>query len=187
MAAAARFTARGVDLSGRSLFTPALEGFGVDPELCENGKQPARRTRTAMRSTSTASPAMSTASGRTSRGAVSRPGSAVVPLVVYGHHAQRDTENTEKHAHRCREPDRRADQLQVQLGHAQGLTLLLQGNNLTNEHAVTRQSPETVGAAGSSTGLLPWLNDDYGRCSIWARRTSSEVSGARGVEACRVR
>jgi outer membrane receptor protein involved in Fe transport len=43
-----------------------------------------------------------------------------------------------------------------------GLTLLLQGNNLTNEHAVTRQSPETVGAAGSSTGLLPWLDDNYG-------------------------
>ena len=24
-------------------------------------------------------------------------------------------------------------------------------------------SPETVGAAGSSTGLLPWLDDNYGR------------------------
>ena len=48
-------------------------------------------------------------------------------------------------------------------GALSGLTLLLQGNNLTNEHSVTRQSPETVGAAGSSTGLLPWLDDNYGR------------------------
>jgi iron complex outermembrane recepter protein len=60
-------------------------------------------------------------------------------------------------------------QIDAQLGYAftsgalNGLTLLLQGNNLTNEHAVTRQSPETVGAAGSSTGLLPWLDDNYGR------------------------
>jgi iron complex outermembrane receptor protein len=42
-----------------------------------------------------------------------------------------------------------------------GLTLLLQGNNLTNELAVTRQSPEVGGS--SSTGLLPWEQDDYGR------------------------
>ncbi len=48
-------------------------------------------------------------------------------------------------------------------GALSGLTLLLQGNNLTNEHSVTRQSPETVGAAGSPTGLLPSLDDDYGR------------------------
>lgn len=48
-------------------------------------------------------------------------------------------------------------------GPMQGLTLLLQGNNLTNEHAVTRQSPEVVGAGGSSTGLLPWEDDNYGR------------------------
>jgi iron complex outermembrane receptor protein len=60
-------------------------------------------------------------------------------------------------------------QIDAQLGYEfrsgalNGLTLLLQGNNLTNEHAVTRQSPETVGAAGSSTGLLPWLDDNYGR------------------------
>lgn len=44
-----------------------------------------------------------------------------------------------------------------------GLTLLLQGNNLTNERAVTRQSPEAVGTAGVSDGLLPWVDDNYGR------------------------
>ena len=46
-------------------------------------------------------------------------------------------------------------------GPMQGLTLLLQGNNLTNELAVTRQSPEVGGS--STTGLLPWEQDDYGR------------------------
>ena len=92
-------------------------------------------------------------------------------------------------------------------GALSGLTLLLQGNNLTNEHAVTRQSPETVGAAGSSTGLLPWLDDNYGRV-LHDRRVvqalrSRQAGGAlrckprgvarpaiqdlRGVEACRGR
>jgi iron complex outermembrane recepter protein len=41
-----------------------------------------------------------------------------------------------------------------------GLTLLLQGNNLTNEPAITRQSSEI---GGSSSGLLPWEDDNYGR------------------------
>ena len=59
-------------------------------------------------------------------------------------------------------------QIDAQIGYEfnsgafQGLTLLLQGNNLTNELAVTRQSPEVV-AGRSSTGLLPWETDDYGR------------------------
>jgi len=48
-------------------------------------------------------------------------------------------------------------------GTLEGLTLLLQGNNLTNEHSITRQSPEVVGAVGSSSGLLPWEDDNYGR------------------------
>jgi iron complex outermembrane receptor protein len=48
-------------------------------------------------------------------------------------------------------------------GRLKGLTLLLQGNNLSNAPSVTRQSPETVGSAGLSTGLLPWLDDNYGR------------------------
>ena len=48
-------------------------------------------------------------------------------------------------------------------GTFRGLTLLLQGNNLTNEHSITRQSPEVVGAVGSSSGLLPWEDDNYGR------------------------
>ena len=48
-------------------------------------------------------------------------------------------------------------------GMFEGLTLLLQGNNLTNERAITRQSPEIVGAVGSSDGLLPWVDDNYGR------------------------
>ena len=52
-------------------------------------------------------------------------------------------------------------------GALEGLTLLLQGNNLTNERAVTRQSPETVGAVGSSTGLLPWVDDNYGRVLLF--------------------
>src|SRR5262249_35125081 len=60
-------------------------------------------------------------------------------------------------------------QVDAQLGYAfesgplDGLTLLLQGNNLTNERAVTSQSPEVVGSAGSSSGLLPWEDDNYGR------------------------
>jgi iron complex outermembrane receptor protein len=60
-------------------------------------------------------------------------------------------------------------QVDAQLGYEfksgalEGLTLLLQGNNLTNAPAITRQSPETVGAVGLSTGLLPWLDDNYGR------------------------
>jgi iron complex outermembrane receptor protein len=41
-----------------------------------------------------------------------------------------------------------------------GMTLLLQGNNLTNEAAITRQSSEV---GGSSSGLLPWEDDNYGR------------------------
>ena len=47
-------------------------------------------------------------------------------------------------------------------GTLEGLTLLLQGNNLTNELAITRQSPEVV-AASVTTGLLPWQDDNYGR------------------------
>ena len=45
-------------------------------------------------------------------------------------------------------------------GSLAGLTLLLQGNNLTNEAAITRQSSEI---GGSSSGLLPWEDDNYGR------------------------
>jgi len=45
-------------------------------------------------------------------------------------------------------------------GRFRGLTLLLQGNNLTNEPAITRQSSEI---GGSSSGLLPWEDDNYGR------------------------
>jgi len=58
-------------------------------------------------------------------------------------------------------------QIDAQIGYEfnegtfQGLTLLLQGNNLTNELAVTRQSPEVGGSV--TTGLLPWEQDDYGR------------------------
>jgi iron complex outermembrane receptor protein len=48
-------------------------------------------------------------------------------------------------------------------GMFEGLTLLLQGNNLTNERAITRQSPEIVGDVGESDGLLPWVDDNYGR------------------------
>ena len=50
-------------------------------------------------------------------------------------------------------------QIDAQIGYTfdagtlKGLTLLLQGNNLTNERAVTRQSPEVVGSAGSSDRL----------------------------------
>jgi iron complex outermembrane receptor protein len=45
-------------------------------------------------------------------------------------------------------------------GTLEGLTLLLQGNNLTNELAITRQSSEV---GGSPTGLLPWEDNNYGR------------------------
>jgi iron complex outermembrane receptor protein len=60
-------------------------------------------------------------------------------------------------------------QMDAQIGYVfdsgvlEGLTLLLQGNNLTNERAITRQSPEVVGGVGSSDGLLPWVDDNYGR------------------------
>jgi iron complex outermembrane recepter protein len=46
-------------------------------------------------------------------------------------------------------------------GPLEGLTLLLQGNNLTNEVSITRQSPEVGGEV--TTGLLPWQDDNYGR------------------------
>ena len=45
-------------------------------------------------------------------------------------------------------------------GPFEGMSLLLQGNNLTNEAAITRQSSEV---GGSSSGLLPWEDDNYGR------------------------
>ena len=46
---------------------------------------------------------------------------------------------------------------------AQGLVDIAAGNNLTNQPAIQRQSPETVGATGNQIGLLPWKYDDYGR------------------------
>jgi iron complex outermembrane receptor protein len=52
-------------------------------------------------------------------------------------------------------------------GSLKGLSIVLQGNNLTNAPAITRQSPETVGSAGNSTGLLPWTYDDYGRVILF--------------------
>ncbi len=64
-------------------------------------------------------------------------------------------------------------QVDAQIGYSfesgalKGLSLLLQGNNLTNAPAVTRQSPETVGSAGNQTGLLPWEYDDYGRVILF--------------------
>jgi iron complex outermembrane receptor protein len=57
-------------------------------------------------------------------------------------------------------------QIDAQLGYdfnsgtLEGLTLLLQGNNLTNEVSITRQSSEI---GGSPAGLLPWQDDNYGR------------------------
>ena len=60
-------------------------------------------------------------------------------------------------------------QVDAQLGYSfeagtlKGLSLLLQGNNLTNAPVVTRQSPETVGSSGLSTGVLPWTYEDFGR------------------------
>ena len=47
-------------------------------------------------------------------------------------------------------------------GTLQGLTLLLQGNNLTNELAVTRQSPEVGGSVVHGLAALG-RQDDYGR------------------------
>jgi iron complex outermembrane receptor protein len=64
-------------------------------------------------------------------------------------------------------------QVDAQLGYEfntgplKGLSLLLQGNNLSNAPAITRQSPETVGSAGNSLGLLPWTYDDYGRVLLF--------------------
>jgi len=52
-------------------------------------------------------------------------------------------------------------------GALKGLSLLLQGNNLTNAPAITRQSPETVGSAGNSLGLLPWTYDNFGRVLLF--------------------
>ena len=60
-------------------------------------------------------------------------------------------------------------QIDAQVGYSfergalKGLSLLLQGNNITNQPAIQRQSPQTVGGAGYSRGLLPWKYDDYGR------------------------
>jgi len=60
-------------------------------------------------------------------------------------------------------------QVDMQLGYAfasgplKNLSLLLQVNNLTNAPAVQRRGPEVTGSAGSSTSLLPWKYDDFGR------------------------
>jgi iron complex outermembrane receptor protein len=60
-------------------------------------------------------------------------------------------------------------QIDAQVGYSfeegalKGLSILLQGNNLTNQPAIQRFSPETVGGAGNSKGLMPWKYDDYGR------------------------
>jgi iron complex outermembrane receptor protein len=64
-------------------------------------------------------------------------------------------------------------QVDAQIGYSfetgalKGLSLLLQGNNLTNAPAITRQSPETVGSAGNSLGLLPWTYDNFGRVLLF--------------------
>jgi iron complex outermembrane receptor protein len=60
-------------------------------------------------------------------------------------------------------------QVDFQMGYAfesgayKNLSLLLQVNNLTNAPAVQQRSAEVVGGAGSSTGLLPWKYDNFGR------------------------
>ncbi len=62
-------------------------------------------------------------------------------------------------------------QIDAQLGYSfdsgalKGLSILLQGNNITNQAAIQRQSPQTVGSAGNYLGLLPWKYDNYGR--VW--------------------
>ena len=96
------------------------------------------------------------------------PGQPPLPLGVHGHHAQRDPGHTEKHADRCRElRSTRRSATDFNSGALKGLTLLLQGNNLTNERSITRQSPETVGAVGSSSGLLPWDDENFGRVLLF--------------------
>ena len=60
-------------------------------------------------------------------------------------------------------------QIDAQVGYSfdsgalKGLSILLQGNNLTNQAAIQRQSPQTVGSAGNAVGLLPWKYDNFGR------------------------
>ncbi|MBS0387630.1 MAG: TonB-dependent receptor [Proteobacteria bacterium] len=52
-------------------------------------------------------------------------------------------------------------------GSLKGLSILLQGNNLTNAPAIQRRSPQTVGSAGNPIGLDPWNYDDYGRVILF--------------------
>ena len=52
-------------------------------------------------------------------------------------------------------------------GSLKGLSILLQGNNLTNAPAIQRRSPQTVGSAGNPLGLDPWNYDDYGRVILF--------------------
>ena len=47
-------------------------------------------------------------------------------------------------------------------GTLKGLTLLLQGNNLTNEPAITRQSPK-IGGSVVHRACCPGNDDNYGR------------------------
>jgi hypothetical protein len=101
-----------------SLFTPALDGIGVILSYSKT-ENSLPNDDNGNPINLDGSPATSTASGRTSRGAFLGPDRPVVPLVVYGDHARRDTEHTEKHAHRCRVAGRRAAQLQVRLRRAQ--------------------------------------------------------------------
>ena len=52
-------------------------------------------------------------------------------------------------------------------GTLKGLTLLLQGNNLTNEPSITRQSPEVVGSAGRPRACCPGLTTTMGACCMF--------------------
>jgi iron complex outermembrane recepter protein len=48
-------------------------------------------------------------------------------------------------------------------GPYKNLSITLQVNNLTNAPAVQTRGPEVIGSAGSSSGLLPWKYDSFGR------------------------
>jgi iron complex outermembrane receptor protein len=64
-------------------------------------------------------------------------------------------------------------QIDAQVGYSfnegalKGLSILLQGNNLTNAPAIQRRSPQTVDASHNTLALDPWNYDTYGRVILF--------------------
>ena len=168
------------------LFTPALDGIGLIMSYANTRNSlPKRRERQPDR------PRRLLQHRQQFRGVFREgrfldPDQHELPLGVYGHHAQRATGHTEKHADRCREVGRRADRLLIQLGRARRPDAAAAGEQphqrALNHTAIARNR----GSVGSSSGLLPWVDENFGRVTA-VRRVVQALRSRRAVEACRGR